>query len=387
MGSLHFTLGKDAGKLLAQVAQEHLLYNLDPKKAVETFTKSLVGLPSEMAIKLLSGELVIEVEDNGVNVNVVPRDENKHSDYPKPDFIGWYKRENRDIRESGNSIRLGLEDLQRYITSHSGVFEFEFNYKAIGKFISENDFSEIEEIIDTDVRIENIRRLFKVADFYLRKTYKTFNIFDFLESIYPEQINPFNGCVTGVRYMVVNEVAIKLNSLLEYNYNLIEASIYRADEGIKSYLEAAQNIARELKSIIRPMDITRNYSAGWLAPDGKFYGLDGAISNMLHLNLADAIRRKYKQEDGLDIGDNPDRWLEENGWVKIHGNWILYSGYDQHQFKRKDIPLTDIQKKNLAVYGNTCHSGVLMVGFEKKAIPAVRLEIVDDVMLRNYFSL
>lgn len=387
MAGLHFTLDKSAGKLLAQVSQEHLLYNLDPKKAIETFTKSLVGLPSEMAIKLLSGELVIEVEDDGVTVNVVSRDENKHSDYPKPDFVDWYKRAHREIRNSGDCIRIGLEDLQRYIASHGGVFEFEFNYKIIGKFIGENDFSEIEEVIDTDVRIENIRRLFRVADSYLRKTYKTFNIFEFLEDTYPEQINPFNGCVTGVRYMVVNDVAIKLNSLLEYNYDLIEASIQNENASIKSYLEAAQNIAHELKRIIKPMDITKNYSAGWLAPDGKFYGLDGEISNMLHLNLADAIRMKFKREDGIDIGENPDRWLEQNGWVKIHGNWILYSGYDQRILNRKNIPLTDIQKESLANYGNICHRGILLVGYEKKPIPSVRLEIVDDVMLRTYFSI
>lgn len=38
MANLHFTLDKSAGKLLAQIAQEHLLCNLDPKKAIETFT-------------------------------------------------------------------------------------------------------------------------------------------------------------------------------------------------------------------------------------------------------------------------------------------------------------------------------------------------------------
>ena len=81
MENLHFTLDKSAGKLLAQIAQEHLLYNLDATKAIETFTKSLIGLPYDMAIKLLSGELVIEVEDGGVDVNVVPRDEYKHKDY------------------------------------------------------------------------------------------------------------------------------------------------------------------------------------------------------------------------------------------------------------------------------------------------------------------
>ena len=42
MENLHFTLDKSAGKLLAQIAQEHLLYNLDATKAIETFTKSLL---------------------------------------------------------------------------------------------------------------------------------------------------------------------------------------------------------------------------------------------------------------------------------------------------------------------------------------------------------
>lgn len=387
MSNLHFTLGKDAGVLLAQIAQEHLFYGLDPKKAIETFTMSLCGLPVEMAIKLLSGELVIEVEDDGVNVNVTPRNENKHGDYPKPDFADWYKSRHKEIRQSGDCIRLGLEHLQRSISIHRGSFDFEFNYQALGKFIVENDISEIEDIIDNDPRVENMRRMFKLADAYLRKTYKSFNVFDFLESTYPEQINPLNGCVTGIRYTVVNQVAVKLNTLVEYNYELIEATIKAEESGITNYVEAAVNIARELKSIIKPSAIKDNYSAGWLSPDGRYYGLNGEISNMLHMNIADALRRKFKQEDGIDIGENPDRWLEQNGWVKIHGNWVLYSGYDQHIFKRKDIPLTDIQKQMLVKYGNICHNGVLTVGYDKKAIPAARLKNVDDVMLRTYFSL
>lgn len=383
MDGLHFTLGKEAGKLLAQVAQEHLLYNLDPTKAIETFTKSFIGLPVEMAIKLLSGELVIEVDDDGVNVDVVSRDENRHSDYPKPDFIDWHKRAHRDIRESGDCIRIGLENIQRLIARNHGVFEFEFNYKAVGKFVGENDISDIEDIIDSDPRIENMRRIMRLADAYLRKTYKTFNIFDFLEITYPEQINPFNNCVTGVRYMVVNRIAIKLNTLVECNYELIEAFIRAEDEGVLNHIEAAQSIARELRNAIQQSDIERNFSAGWLSPDGDYYGLNGEISNMLHMNMADALRKKFRQEDGIDIGENPDRWLEENGWVKIHGNWVLYSGYDQHLFRRNDIPLTVWQKAKLQKYGNVCHKGVLTVGYEKKVIPAARLEIVDDAMLRS----
>lgn len=34
-GTVHFTLGDDAGKLLMQIAQEALLYELDPEKAIK----------------------------------------------------------------------------------------------------------------------------------------------------------------------------------------------------------------------------------------------------------------------------------------------------------------------------------------------------------------
>lgn len=177
------------------------------------------------------------------------------------------------------------------------------------------------------------------------------------------------------------------DSMIEYDYELIEATIREEDEEIKRHIEAAQDIEKELKNIIQPSDIKLNYSAGWLDPNGFFYGLNGEISNMLHMNLADAIREKYKVEKGTDIGENPDRWLEEHGWVKIHGNWILYSGYDESTFNRKDIPLTDCQKNSLVAYGNVCHKGILKVGYQKEAIPAARLNIVDDIMLRKYFSL
>lgn len=248
MANLHFTLDKSAGKLLAQIAQEHLLCNLDPKKAIETFTMSLNDLPVEMAIKLLSGELVIEVEDDGVNVNVVSRNENKHSDYPKPDFVDWYLFQHKEIRRSGDRIRLGLEELQRSISIHRGSFDFEFNYQALGKFIIKNDITEIEDIIDSDPRVENMRRMFKLSDAYLRKTYKLFNVFDFLEHTYPQQINPFNGCVPGTRYPIINRIEMKLKTLIEYDYELIEATIREEDEEIKRHIEAAQDIEKELKT-------------------------------------------------------------------------------------------------------------------------------------------
>lgn len=43
-GTVHFTLSDDAGKLLMQIAQEALLYELDPEKAIKVITTSLMGV-------------------------------------------------------------------------------------------------------------------------------------------------------------------------------------------------------------------------------------------------------------------------------------------------------------------------------------------------------
>lgn len=55
-GTVHFTLGDDAGKLLMQIAQEALLYELDPEKAIKVITTSLMGCPDNIALKILKGD-------------------------------------------------------------------------------------------------------------------------------------------------------------------------------------------------------------------------------------------------------------------------------------------------------------------------------------------
>lgn len=56
-GTVHFTLGDDAGKLLMQIAQEALLYELDPEKAIKVITTSLMGCPDNIALKILKGDM------------------------------------------------------------------------------------------------------------------------------------------------------------------------------------------------------------------------------------------------------------------------------------------------------------------------------------------
>lgn len=108
-----------------------------------------------------------------------------------------------------------------------------------------------------------------------------------------------------------------------------------------------------------------DYTAGWLAPDGNFFGLNGEISNLLHNQLAESIRDKMLREDGIDIGTNPDDWLARNGWVRIHKDWILYEGYFRENDNGKPTHLTEMQINKLISYGDTCYNGKLLLGTQK----------------------
>lgn len=99
---------------------------------------------------------------------------------------------------------------------------------------------------------------------------------------------------------------------------------------------------------------------------------------MLHLNIAERLLASKK----IPVKEmrNPDRWLEENGWVKVHHDWILFSG----SFYGKT--LTDVQIEKLYRYGQVCHRGVLRLGTAQTQITAVRFRATEPLMLNKLLN-
>lgn len=112
---------------------------------------------------------------------------------------------------------------------------------------------------------------------------------------------------------------------------------------------------------------------------------------MLHNTLADAIRERIKVLDGVDVlsgGDNNmDGYLMRNGWIKIHGNWILYDGYLQSRYNMPLVPITDEQISQLSLYGKVCHGDKLFFGFQKQFCSGTRLSMMDKPMIAKLFDL
>lgn len=161
----------------------------------------------------------------------------------------------------------------------------------------------------------------------------------------------------------------------------VEASIRKQDfqkQRLSEYMENELKIEEYHKTELEPVEITEGYDAGWLSPDGDFYGLNGSTGNLLHLNIAERLLASKK----IPVKEmrNPDRWLEENGWVKVHHDWILFSG----SFYGKT--LTNVQIEKLYRYGQVCHRGVLRLGTSQTQVTAVRLRATEPLMLNKLMA-
>jgi len=145
-----------------------------------------------------------------------------------------------------------------------------------------------------------------------------------------------------------------------------------------------------------PVDITKGYSGGWLAPNGDFYGMDGDYAEMIHAQLGDKLLELGiipEEEDGFH---NPDSWLCNNGWVKIHFDWVLYEGYlrakrtkiqdDYNMPVIQAIPMTKEQRKQIAIYGEMCYDGALKFGLEKNHISIARFKMTESPMIWKLFD-
>lgn len=115
--------------------------------------------------------------------------------------------------------------------------------------------------------------------------------------------------------------------------------------------------------------------AGWISPDGDYYGLDGEVGNQLHIRISDLLIEQRVIPKHPEL--KPDRWMEENGWLKQHHNKLLYSGYFY------EIPVT---KEQMLTAKNILLQKYTQAELQDKLIPVNKLLEIDNIQLRKHFS-
>ena len=193
-----------------------------------------------------------------------------------------------------------------------------------------------------------------------------------------------------------------------YYHPLCNTGLYDYKEKLSDDIVKTHFGNEYVRNGILQKDIMDGYDAGWLSPDGEFYGGDGETSAMIHMNIAEQIfnasANKYAikmMKDGVSEWggiDSPEYWLEKHGWIKIHHNDI-YGSFIGHRNEdpTSDYPYsycpTEIQIKMICDYADKFYGGKFyteanalgrVVHTEPYSTYAVRQ--MDDIKLHEIFG-
>lgn len=358
-GGLTFTIGKGFGQMLQRIAWERLTEKLSPRAAVEIITQSLTGCTEGMAVDILDGKIILGEDEATQEVLVTLGAGGKFND--------WIREQRIHLEEEAKEWVKSLEGIRRTIADAGGKFEFTVRYPELVSYISGCEDAGLLDNPHSGT-VEQIKEVVEGANGFFVRVGEVYEVIVWMCDALNTSRVLFSDSVLRVRAI--------LDSLACSDPE-VEASIRKKDfqkQRLSEFMEEREENQTELK----PVEITEGYDAGWLSPDGDFYGLNGSTENLLHLNIAERLLASKK----IPVKEmrNPGWWLEENGWVKIYHDWILFSG----SFYGKT--LTEAQIDKLYRYGQACCEGVLLLGTSQEPITAARLRETEPIMLNKLLN-
>ena len=375
MAEVNFTIGDGFGKMLYNLAVEKVLEGMNPEAGIKTITEGLIGCPANYAISVLKGDIFLDVENENV-ILIDNYDELSHPYTPRSidAFIklksDYYMQQIEDwkpvlaaFRESFTRDNVFLMEKM----SASKIFQY---------FMGEAEIEELFEnaddnvIVNTKYIAQGVQNCLKlVMDWvtYLRKVHKMLDV------------------DTTYHINAIETQAASLQRCINQIYEMCLRPLERTDSDLVTrFLDSTHQIDEALSTGIKPVNIEDKYDACWIAPDGTTYGLNGEYANMLHNTIADALIDagivSYESDEEKKYGSH--FLLEKRGFVKVHHDNVLFSGYDDSI--RKSI--TAEQVKQLIKYGNNCYGGKLFFDYDKKFCSTAKLSSMEPLMYRKLFS-
>lgn len=362
-GDLKFTIGKGFGQMLQRIAWEKLTEKYNPREAVEIITKSLPGCTEGMAVDILDGKIILGEDEATQEVLGTPGEGGK--------FDIWIKITRAALEVEATEWVETLEGLRQTIADAGGEFKFTVRYPELVSYLSGKKDAGLLDNPHSGT-VERIKGAVEGLTNFFVKVGEVYEVIVWMCDALNISRVLFSDSVLRVRTII--------DSLMCSDPE-VEASILKQDfqkQRLSEYMENEMKIEEYHKTELKPVEITEGYDAGWLSPEGDFYGLNGSVGNLLHLNIAERLLASKK----IPVKEmrNPDRWLEENGWVKVHHDWILFSGSFYGN------TLTDVQIEKLYRYGQVCHRGVLRLGTAQTQITAARLRATEPIMLNKLMA-
>lgn len=399
---MNFELGENFGELMLQIAQEHIL-NGRIGKAISLYTESFPGMTEEHAIKILQNKYVVLPTNDG---NIVLSDKESAVKPNSKHIFKWnqlmyWKFQELDQITSVIADRFNMlekaDDFPHISTYRFLKLDFgqllirNINYTDIvSKFIKGEESDEFDKLYEYCADENDDEVMLYHALCYLKDTHnlhvttmKLLKIYNFLrKNDLCEHVRFAENSFEKAFYRLeqfVNECNFKFTGDYEMNdYKMRISHEIGSTELGQEYV--TQRCLRK--------HIEDGYDAGWLTPEGDFYGDNGETSALIHMNLAEKIL-KFKRFPIMNAG-NDDYTLELNGWMKIHNEEVYgVFKYDMKDEGRALYCPTDIQVKKIAeyidkYYGGTFHNQAYICG--GKDVKTSRLKQADMFQLHDIFT-
>ena len=290
--TLSFRVGKGIGKILLEVSQEDILKGTT-EKAIENYINGF-GISKSYAIQILHNRLVMESEDDGLTVYLTD-DENsiKENESNIYDWESIMENNDSNLREMRKAYYNICKELNMHYMNNSYDVNFIKQYVEL-----------INNMFDEYMKFSNMYKFLIDNGFINRITFVENNIENVLEIL-----DEF--CDKNIDYRLKKK---------------IKDNIFTTEWG---NVVMIYNDGLSLSQLKKNID--DGYDAGWLSPDGVFYGDCGETSSMIHMNLADRMFKKLFSKNDLKRNDltlfgsteDPEQYLTRNGWMKIHNNEIF----------------------------------------------------------------
>lgn len=430
---VHMTIGSNIGYVLLDIAQTNLQKG-EIQKALDTFTKSFIGLTEDHALMILKNEAVIVTNEDGTSINLVTDEktkaENAHNILDWKYIIKTKIQFFEDLCETYSEAykqltKLGVTPTNYNIVKHAkdawGKDEKgNDRYMSIGthnllaRVLADNHFSgqlgdgegawlrlcdSVEYDSPEASKLDKIYYWLSKYVWVIRQLHKNFvtfcNVYEFLET--HKMINHYT-CIENT----IESICIILEEFCNpnegYYHPMCNEQIHNLKKQIKNDMLKTNWGTEYLRYGILEKNIEDGYDAGYLAPDGTFYGSFGSTSSMIHMTLADNLfKKKFNEQmtkDGVSkygVMKDPEQWLIEHGWMKIHDMEVY--GYFKYAKNDNDTRLycpTPEQVNKICVYADKCWSGNIytrpQIVERTEPIKTYKLKQMDEFKLHEIFE-
>ena len=405
--TLHMKIGGNLGEILLDIAQNNIA-NGNVEKAITTYTDSLQGFTKEHALMCLKNEAVLIVDEKNQVMELTDWENeikaNAHLIYDWNLILKNKKKTLNDIRdkrlhimEEFNRLYSGriedysiIEMMKRYYSDEElrmiGIHNIAARIiGAIDSKIcdrgSDNPQDKWDRLCDQMEYEDNpdVPKCQKVL-YWTVEYVKTIKLLhkEFVEFDKMYHFLVDNGLAKRLPFIEATAEAIcdTLNRFADtgtgYYYPLCNTGLYEYKNTLSEELLHTTFGKEFLQYGIIKKNIMDGYDAGWLSPEGDFYGGNGETSAMIHLNIANQIFNAScnpiavkMMKDGIsEFGgvDSPDYWLEQHGWIKIHHEDCYGSFIGRRDEEpTKEYPYaynpTDIQVKMVCDYADKFYGG------------------------------